>query len=219
MAFWILALETSGPRGGVALWNAESETGAEEILQEPFRHAEELPGRIQTLYERFGVKASNLDLVAVVRGPGYFTALRVGVAYAKALWLAHGVPLVAPTGLEVLAFEAGEGPEPVVSVINAQRKQVYYAVYQNGQLVEGPGVARPEALLKRYPGARFVGPGLALFPGAPAEPAPYPSPLAVARWGWQLYRQQGPADAVLLEPLYIRDPDALQRLRQRSSDH
>ena len=219
MAFWVLAIETSGPQGGVALWDAETGTGSQEILPQAFRHAEDLPGRIQSLMDRLEVTFPRLSLVSVVRGPGYFTALRVGIAYAKALWLAHRVPVVAPTSLEVLAREAEEASRPVVPVINAQRGQVYYAVYQDGTLKAGPAVARPQDLAARYAEALFVGPGLAVFPeglsvrkGTDA----YPSPLQVAQVGWTLYQRQGAEDVLKLEPLYIRDPDAV-RLRRRAN--
>ena len=221
MPGWVLAIETSGPLGGAALWHPESHRGAEASLKEPFRHAEDLPGLVQGLLDRFGVGFADLALVAVVRGPGYFTALRVGVAYAKALWLARRVPVVAPTGLEVLAFEASEaGAREVVPVINAQRGQVYYAVYRDLKCREGPAVARPEALARKFPEARFVGPGLALFPDdlpVARGPAAYPSPLAVARWGWRRFQEAGATDAVPLEPLYIREPDAV-RLRQNRAE-
>ncbi len=220
MAFWVLALETSGPQGSVALWDAETRTGAQEALPHAFRHAEDLPGRIQSLLSRFHVGFPQISLVSVVRGPGYFTALRVGIAYAKALWLAHQVPVVAPTSLEVLAYSLARPSQRVVPVINAQRGQVYYAVYLNRRLEAGPAVARPEDLAPQYPDALFVGPGLRVFPkglSVSRGPDVYPPAQAVAQHGWELYQTQGPVDAVTLDPLYIRDPDAVRR--RRGADH
>ncbi len=210
----MLALETSGPLGGVALWEAESHRGLEAGLSQPFRHAEDLPDRIQSLLAEAGVGFSHLALVAVVRGPGYFTALRVGLSYAKALWLAHRVPLVAPTSLEVLASAADPDADLVVPVINAQRQQVYYAVYRQGRRVAGPGVASPRDLADRYARALFLGPGLALFSGVSLQhrgSEADPAPLAVARLGWQQFQRSGAVDAITLDPLYIREPDAVRR--------
>ena len=96
----ILALETSGPGGSVALIRAagideDFEVLAEEDFSEQRRQAAELAPRMQSILK--GFSPADLDAVAVSVGPGSYTGLRVGVSGAKAFCWAAKIPL-APTG-------------------------------------------------------------------------------------------------------------------------
>jgi tRNA threonylcarbamoyladenosine biosynthesis protein TsaB len=128
---------------------------------------------IETL-QQAQTRWSELDRIAVGVGPGTFTGLRIGVATARALGRAHGLPLVGVSTLESLAAAAAaarlgpgdqapaDGPSPplagpprVLAVLDARRGEVFAAGWRGG--------ARTGAL-----GERVLGP-LALAPGALAE--------------------------------------------------
>jgi tRNA threonylcarbamoyladenosine biosynthesis protein TsaB len=141
-----------------------------------------------------GLAPSDLDALVVGTGPGSFTSIRIGLASARGLALALGLPAAGVSTLH--AFSGG------TPVIDARRGEVF---------TEGPAVARPEEI--DVAGARLVGDGAvryrALFEAGGAEvppdedPAHVPSAaLLVAHAG-----AFGPADEI--EPLYVRDPDAV----------
>lgn len=74
-----------------------------------------------------------LDCLAVSSGPGSFTGLRVGTAYAKGICFAVNKPLVAVSSLETLAIAAGLTDKLIIPVIHARAKEVYYAGYLRDQ--------------------------------------------------------------------------------------
>jgi tRNA threonylcarbamoyladenosine biosynthesis protein TsaB len=150
------------------------------------------------------------DRIAVTVGPGSFTGLRVGLAFAKGLSVALGRTCVGVGTLEALATSVGAFGL-VACVIDAGRGNVYVQVFEGGRPLAAPEIVpRYEAAwrLARYQNGTdltIVGPGANLFedmlqPVAHIDLAA-PSPEAVARLG--LRSPARPA-----RPLYLRPPDA-----------
>ncbi len=155
-----------------------------------------------------GVGFDGLDRIGVTVGPGSFTGLRVGLAFAKGLAIARGIPCVGVGVLEALAASVDRSG-PVVAAIDAKRDQLYLQVFG-----ERPGARGPEAILlvdirlfDPSPQLTVVGSGAPLlrsaFPHARLEPLAAPDPLAVAR----LAAAADPAEAPP-QPIYLRAPDA-----------
>ncbi len=144
-----------------------------------------------------GLSPAGIDALVVGTGPGSFTSLRIGLATARGLALALGIPAAGVSTLE--AFSGG------VPVIDARRGEVFTV---------GPAVMRPEEL--EVEGLRLVGDGAVryreLFEAAGAEipadddPIHVPSALRLAEHASRF----GPAEAI--EPLYLRAPDAVASL-------
>ncbi len=119
----ILAVDTSGRRGSVALCRGNAnmfEVLAQAELEGGTYSARLVPC-ISELLNQCGCAKSDIDGIAVVDGPGSFTGLRVGLSTAKALCEVLGKPMAAVSMLEALAVIYGEEGNQVTAVLDAGR--------------------------------------------------------------------------------------------------
>lgn len=127
----ILAIDTATPSCSVALMD-------DDVLLAEFSfgggrtHARHLVPMVQTVLEGAAVVLSDIDALAVTRGPGSFTGLRIGLATAKGLAQGLDRPIVGVSTLEALAHQVGPTPHLIVAMIDARRSQVYCARYLQG---------------------------------------------------------------------------------------
>jgi tRNA threonylcarbamoyladenosine biosynthesis protein TsaB len=148
----ILAIDTAFGPIGVALVSGAGETIAHETVMDALgAQAEKLPPLVQRMFADPGLKPAALTRIAVSVGPGAFTGVRVGLAFAKGLALALKVPLLGFTSLACLAAQARAGrggAGAYASVIDARRGE-YYAQGFDGALqsVFGPAVMRGDEVL------------------------------------------------------------------------
>jgi len=77
--------------------------------------------------------------VVVGMGPGPFTGLRVGIAFAQTFALARGIPVIGICSLDAIKVDRGE----YTVAVDARRKEIYWASYKDGVRVEGPHVNKP----------------------------------------------------------------------------
>jgi tRNA threonylcarbamoyladenosine biosynthesis protein TsaB len=124
-----IAIDTSHAAGSVAARGGEAV--AERQLGAAGQHARLLAAAISEAAAELGWTPADAELVAVVRGPGSFTGLRVGVATAKAIAWAGGARLVAVSGFEAVAAEtaraAGWHDRPLAIAYDAGRGEVFAA--------------------------------------------------------------------------------------------
>jgi tRNA threonylcarbamoyladenosine biosynthesis protein TsaB len=121
----LLGLETATRRAAVAVAR-----GAKIFVSEPDpnrRHGQGLLPAVRDLLHQAGLAAADLDAIAVGRGPGSFTGLRVGVTAAKTLAYALDKPLVGLDSLELIAQNAPAQARRVAVVADAQRGDVFAA--------------------------------------------------------------------------------------------
>lgn len=126
----ILALDTATRTQSLALM--EGEMVLEHAQQRvKFNHGSSLLTRVAQMLEDQELQVSDLDLIAVGRGPGSFTGLRVGIAIAKSLSRAKDIPLVGVSTLAALAHPAASAhPEAAVcATLDARRREVYTGLY------------------------------------------------------------------------------------------
>ena len=221
----ILALSTSTPRGSAVVIEdgAVLGTGGYVDLQ---GHAERLFESIDRALAEAGLERGALAAVAVDQGPGSFTGVRVGVASAKGIALGLALPLAGVISLEAMAAAAfGEGAatadDVVLAAIDAKKDEVFVAAYA---IVDGvvralgpPRCAPRAAEALTIPGETrriiLIGevvasidpppPGLARGPALDLPDAAWVGRLAAHRLA-----AGEPGDPALLEPLYVRPPDA-----------
>lgn len=125
----VLGIETSTVRASVAL-GSEQELIASCSISRGATHGEFILPSVEYLLEKAGLSYGNIAGVAVGVGPGLFTGLRVGVATAKTLAQALSVPIVGISSLDLLAYDARYSNKVVCPVLDARRKEVFYAFYR-----------------------------------------------------------------------------------------
>ena len=177
-------------------------------------HQERLAPMVREVMTAAGLEFDDLQRVAVTVGPGSFTGLRVGLAFAKGLGLALGLPVA---GIGTLEGLAGVSPARCASIVDAGRGRVYVQAFLEGAAVSQPAsleLAEAGILLRDLLGdqARLTGPGASLLapllPLWELEKRAAPDPLALARLAATCPLR--PA-----QPLYLRAPDATPKaLRQ-----
>ncbi|MDZ4375405.1 MAG: tRNA (adenosine(37)-N6)-threonylcarbamoyltransferase complex dimerization subunit type 1 TsaB, partial [Phenylobacterium sp.] len=143
----VLALDTCLNACSVAVLDGETVLAHHrEVMARG--HQERLAPMAQAAMAEAGRAFSDLDRIGVTVGPGSFTGLRVGVAFAKGLASAQGRPAVGVSTLEALA--AGS-PGLVAAALDARRDQLYLQVFEAGQPLMAPDV-----LAVGMAGARLV---------------------------------------------------------------
>lgn len=132
----ILYIETSTKVCSVAISRGVQVLALVESHDAEYSHAEKLNLFIEEAMLKAGVKMEELSAVAVSKGPGSFTGLRIGVSTAKGLAYALDIPLIACSTLDSIAYgflstKALEGNDRIVSMIDARRKEVYMKTFNN----------------------------------------------------------------------------------------
>ena len=159
-----------------------------------------------------------LGLIATTVGPGAFTGLRVGLAAARGLALAGGLPMIGVTTLEALAHGAGEvrGERAVVAVLNARREEVYYQFFDGALAPLSPPRVGAAAAVELPAGAVLVvGDGADLIPAArggnlvETMPSLLPDAAVVAAIAAARF-DPAAAPGNPPEPLYLRSSGARQ---------
>ena len=174
----LLALETSGKSGSVAIATSRSDGSLvieQEVLAPEWGSARTLAPAIADLLNRQQLTPRRLDAIAVVQGPGSFTGLRVGAATAKTMAWALGIPLIAVDALDCVAhqvrdnFSLSDRKLSLIVVSDAYRGQVFRAIYQPGltglSIAELTAIEDIDSLLGRCAKLRdrewiLAGPGL-----------------------------------------------------------
>jgi tRNA threonylcarbamoyladenosine biosynthesis protein TsaB len=217
---WLLAIDTSSDRAGLALFDGEALH--ECIWPAERRQTTEVPPRIADLLERAGLTPAGLGGVAVAIGPGTFTGLRVGLSIAKGLAMAVGLPIIGVPTLEATALPWTLSGRPVVAVLPAGRGRLVWQRFAPGERAE-PVNGTPAELLEALgeidavvgelpaslrealagaPAAVLAGPGLASRIGA------------VARLGWEALVAGRVDDLAAMEPIYVHGtPKAARPVR------
>lgn len=165
----ILSIDSSTPVAGVAVADGEQLLG-EIFLNTKNTHLEKLLPLIQQLLQDLELSVEDLDAVAVTQGPGSFTGLRIGMATAKGLVQGADKKLIAVPTLDCLARNLLHYPGVICPILNAQKKQVYTALYRGGQQLErlsdyqAIGVEQlAQQLLQLEEDVWFLGDGVAAF--------------------------------------------------------
>ena len=225
-----LAIETSGRIGSVALID---ENGAieEREFAHGLQHAAMLIPLIDELCQKRGWKPGELREVYVSVGPGSFTGLRIGITLAKTLAFATGAKLVAVPSMRVLVENASGEAKHAIVVLDAKREQVFTARFER---VEGNWVERESAhvealaaMLGRAPRpVELIGEGIEyhrqFIPAGDGGIVIAPQERwraragVLAKLGRELAREEKFVDPFVLEPIYIRPPEAQEKLEAQT---
>lgn len=180
----VLAIDTSTARTSVALI-AGDKVLFNEFHEDALAHGEVLP----LLVEKALKLNVGIDLIAVGMGPGPFTGLRVGIAFAQSLALGMSVKWHGVCSLDAMAFNLAEqkGEKDFIVSTDARRKERFWARYENGERVNQPQVSKP-AEIEKFDVKVFN------------EGDYYPDPISMAKIAL--------SNTSIDQPIYVRKPDA-----------
>lgn len=237
----VLAIETAGPVGGVAII-ASGRLKSKMEFQTQGQLGARLTPAIDKVMKEAGLSHDvPPDMIAVDIGPGSYTGIRVGLAAAKGLAFGWQRPLVGVSSLNALAEEAPEGADKVVSVIDARKGEVYASIFDRvkdpstqkmaWRLVFSPGIIAPVKLAEKIGDdpVTLVGNAANTVRQVFAKKASHVDVVESQEWpdvekigqlGSKLYQRGRLDDALSLTPVYMRPtaPEmATGRKRKRST--
>ena len=215
---YILHLETATTLCSVCIAK-DGEVIASQSLNDGYTHAENLGRFIESCLVSAGIESKNLSAIAVGKGPGSYTGLRIGASTAKGLAYALDIPLISISTLETLAKHQRliDFDGILLPMLDARRMEVYCAAFNaNGkqllptqakildeysfsELLEqekvafvGDGAAKFEALIKEHPNASF-------FPDI------YPEATSMVKPALEKLQRRDTEDVAYFEPYYLKD--------------
>ncbi|MEQ8357379.1 MAG: tRNA (adenosine(37)-N6)-threonylcarbamoyltransferase complex dimerization subunit type 1 TsaB [Kiloniellaceae bacterium] len=199
----LLALDTAGGSCSVALWSGDGVVARRFNLMARGQ-SERLVPMIAEVMAEVGWDFADLDALAVTTGPGGFTGVRIGLATARGLALARGLPLIGVSSFEVAAAAASpqeRAGRRLLAVLDSKRYELFIQAFDADLRAVGPPA---EIALEALPAAAAPGP-LVLTGDAAARAAPVLE--EAGRGDVLLAAAAGPAAAVLLaERAALRDP-------------
>lgn len=206
----ILALDTAMAACSAAIIDTDSAAPlARAFVPMERGHAEALAPMIEQVMQDAGFDFCSIDRIVVTTGPGTFTGVRIGLAMARGLGLARGIPVIGIDTLRAIAANDCDKDFLLVAC-DARNDEVYAALFDAGRnIIRPPGVMTREAAASIAPDRCAVA-GTAASGVIDAAPdrllrstsRPLPDAAVFGRLG--AHREPGPMPS----PLYLRAPDA-----------
>jgi tRNA threonylcarbamoyladenosine biosynthesis protein TsaB len=214
----LLAIDTSGKDGSIALARVPDDASAVDIIDvfplEGGTFSAQLVPQVAGLLAKHGLTKSDIGAFAVASGPGSFTGLRVGLAAVKGLAEILGKPIVAVSRLEVVA-RSGKSCGKVIAALDAGRNEVYVGEYEVGERAKiiGERLVSREELLSGLGRLKVVTPERLLADAAAAaglsvEVVVPPNSAAIAGIGFEKIMRGETMSPEDLDANYIRRSDA-----------
>ena len=212
----ILNIETSTKNCSVTLARDGKLVDLKEINNGKFSHAEVLHQLIKEILIENRLTMTKVDAVAVGKGPGSFTGLRIGVSAAKGLCFANDIPLISHNSLETLAHTIKVADGYIIPMIDARRMEVYSAVYSSkfssvretkAEVIHANSYAEELLTHALY----FLGDGAAkckkIFTSSNAVfiDNKFPSAKEMAALSFSKYKKNHFEDVAYFEPYYLKN--------------
>ena len=218
----VLAIESATPASSVAV-GEDGKLAGMSVQVDRRGHVGFLGAALDFCFARVGWDPSDLDAVIVDVGPGLFSGIRAGLATAEGVAAAVGVPLMAATSLDALAYRAATGRRTIWPIVDARKSEVAVAPYR-----PVPGGVAKEAeielcsfdefrgMLESSPEDHLVVGDWEALPSGflrgmhrvkTGRPR-YPSAEILLELAEQSFARFGHPAASAVRPLYLRPPDA-----------
>ena len=212
----ILCIETATTNCSVAIAVDGKIIALEEDNNHQYSHAEKLHLFIDEVLAKSGTLKSSLQAIAVSKGPGSYTGLRIGVSAAKGLCFAIDVPLISIPTLEALAHQAVIENGLIIPMLDARRLEVYAAVFssENDQIRETKAEVLDKNSYYNYlkiNNVCFIGDGVEKFKAlckhknAIFMEGKLPSAKQMGALAEIKYRKNDFEDVAYFEPYYLKD--------------
>lgn len=216
----ILGIETATSNCSIAIASEDKMLG-EFSCNVGMIHSSKLLPMIERLLLQLNFSIQDIGAIAVSKGPGSFTGLRVGMSLAKGLAFALNIPIIGIPTLEALAYQCLPTNLTICSMLDAKKKEIYTALYKwNKELIkitEEKAVSIDEIKDLVKENTLYIGDAINIFlekigHSRNIQIAPFdrcfPRASSVAILGLTKLKE-GIADNIdELKPLYIRRPDA-----------
>lgn len=221
MSVLILNIETATTNCSVSLSRNGTTLVLKEDYNDNYSHAERLHVYIDAVLKEAKVTPEALSAIAVSKGPGSYTGLRIGVSAVKGLCFALNKPLIAVSTLQALAHQVEAKNGVIVSMLDARRMEVYSAIFDanynqirdtEAQILDetsfadylqkgkvyfiGNGVEKTKSLI-HHPNAIFVEDKL-------------PSANEMSLLAFNKFQKNDVEDVAYFEPYYLKDFVALK---------
>lgn len=222
----ILGIDSATPVAGVAIID-EDKILAENFLNTGYTHSEKFLPMIKLTLEQANLTLKDLDGIALTKGPGSFTGLRIGMVTAKSLAQVTGLKLLGVSTLDALAYNLWGYNGIICPILNARKNEVYTALYemQNNELkrISDYYALAPEKLvnmlLRQEKEVFFLGDGVKVYQdiltkglSSLCKFAPFHNMLtrasSVACLGLKGLKEGKEDDYFSLEPVYLRKSEA-----------
>lgn len=210
----ILNLETATRNCSVALAQEGKVITVRELATEGYSHAEKLHVFIDEVIHESGINYTDLKAIAVSKGPGSYTGLRIGVSAAKGLCYALDIPLIAIDTLEVLASQVKASSGTIVPLIDARRMEAYCAWFDGSNKVKQTysEILTEDSFLSAESPIHLAGDCLEKCKTVLNDDRfvyhddiVFPSASALAKLSYVKFGQQQFEDVAYFEPFYLKD--------------
>ncbi len=213
----ILNLETATTNCSVSVGKNGNILVLKEDNTPNYSHSEQLHVFIKNAMDIASVSFSDLDAIAVSKGPGSYTGLRIGVSAAKGLCFALDIPLISIATLESMAHQVRAGTSDfIIPVLDARRMEVYSAVFDSNfdQIRETKAEIITESSFSRYAErgkTRLLGPGakkcseVLNHANLVFMDTVTPSAKEMSKLSFTKYQKSDFEDVAYFEPYYLKD--------------
>jgi len=213
---YILNIETSTKNCSVSIAKNGEILAIKELNNGQYSHAEVLHPFIQDILVEANIKMNKIDAVAVSKGPGSYTGLRIGVSAAKGFCFAFNKPLISIDTLTSLSYSITIEEGFIVPMIDARRMEVYSCVFNNkhqkervikAEIIDDNSFNAYLSENKVY----FLGNGsqkckeIITHKNAVFVDDKYPSAKEMAILSYEKYKKSDIEDVAYFEPFYLKD--------------
>ncbi len=212
---YILNIETSTTNCSVALAKDGETVCVNEDNSLKYSHAERLHVYIDEVLKKTNIQKSEIAAVAVSKGPGSYTGLRIGVSAAKGLCFALDIPLISVPTLEALAYKQQIKNGCIVAMLDARRMEVYASTFDSEYNCIEPTNAKILDVnsynnILQNQTVYFVGTGVEKTKTLIQHPNAYfdsqlPSAEQMCRLSFNKFKAKNFEDLAYFEPFYLKD--------------
>jgi len=211
----LLNIETATKNCSVSLAKDGITIIVKEISEDGYSHAEKLHLFIEEILKESNTNFQDLNAVAVSKGPGSYTGLRIGVSAAKGICYALNIPLISVDTLQVLAKQAKIEEGLIIPMLDARRMEVYSAVFDrnyNKIMDVQAEVLTPESYAEIEESAYFIGDCQEKCKTVLNKPnfhfvsnIIFPSANEMSALSYQKFANNEFEDVAYFEPFYLKD--------------
>ena len=213
---YILNIETATKNCSVSIANNGETIALKELNSGEYSHAEKLHEFIEEVIHESKIELYDLKAVAVSKGPGSYTGLRIGVSAAKGLCFALDIPLISVDTLKTLALSVSITEGCVIPLLDARRMEVYSSVFdfKNKKIREVKAEVITEDSFHNFLTKQkvyLVGDGVEKCKGIiTSENAIFiddklPSANEMAMISYKKFKKNNIEDVAYFEPFYLKD--------------